>query len=231
MIFRTGHEIADAIAHRLATDPLHVSEAYRASEFPFVMAYGILRGTQNVFNNSEHWFEIDRGFWGARHFDGNYRVSYKNTQPLYEDGFFDEHGVTFEPWRSEGYTLICPPTEPVCEFYGIDYTEWLLNAVKGEKRYKIRIKGVPDAIDWDCIGKMITFNSSLGLEAVRRGIPTISDPKSSVGSYTQKINAIDGYDREPLFSFISAHHFKLDDKDKIWGIINRYLSAGTPEKR
>lgn len=92
--------------------------------------------------------------------------------------------------------------------------------------YIVRNKGETKPIDWDYVRQVVTFNSTVGVEALRRGIPVISDPAhSSIGSYTRAINALDNFDREPLFSFLNGHQFKLCERERIWGLVNHYISS------
>ncbi len=217
-LYKTGHEIADTVSDLIGELP---DGNYKA-------AYGILR--HNLFNKGQDWFELDRGFWSASHYEGFYRISFKGTQPRYAPDFPHQgpHGLELGPWIDhDGYTLICPPTQAVCDFFGIGFSAWLFYAVAdcGGKRYSIRYKGMPEPINWDGVSKVVTFNSTVGIEALRRGIPVISDPDhSTIGSYTKHIQAIDGYDRDELFSFCASHQFKLSDKGKIECLIKYYLS-------
>lgn len=222
-LHKTGHPIANTISDLIGELPYG---DYR-------ICYGVLR--HSLFHDG-NWFEVDKGFWDSAHYDGDYRLSYRGTQPIFDvDGPQDDHGLTLEPWRiRDGYTLILPPTGHVCQFFGIDYAAWLMMALaKSPTSGIIRHKGTSEPIDWDSIARVITFNSTLGIEALRRGIPVISDPNhSTMGSYTASINAIDNYDRESLFRFYKAHQFKLTEKDKICRLIQHYLStsATIPEK-
>lgn len=207
MIYTTGHHIADTVARFLP-------------DGDYGIAYGILRGTPEKLRSHEHWFEVDKGFWNAQHFDGNYRLSYKGTQPLYTPLDCEEYARYFEPWRGGTYSLICPPTQAVCEFFGIDQSKWIVDAVKDEPHI-IRHKGDNSLIWWDKIGKLVTFNSTIAVEALKRGIPVISDPDhSTVGSWNK---SVDAGDRHKLFSFMQASQFKLTDKGDICRIIQRYL--------
>lgn len=221
-LHKTGHEIADTVSDLIGDLP---DGDYRA-------AYGILR--HRLFEDCTcKWFELDKGFWGSSHYDGNYRLSYKGTQPEYDPKApHKEHGLSLETWRANkiGRVMICPPTESVRMFFNIDYAGWLWWAVpeagKQGNFYFIRNKGDKEPINWDIISAVVTFNSTIGFEALRRGIPVISDPiHSTIGSYTSQINSIDGYDRDELFSFAAAHQFKLDDKESIKCLIEYYLST------
>jgi len=223
VIWRTGHGISDSVSTLLANilkaEVRHVRDRMNRSEIN--IAYGILRGSGDVFRKSGHWFEIDKGYWGAAHYDGNYRISYRNTQGVYDDVWGEkECGVKLEGWKSGGsIVLICPPTEHVCRFFGIDMITWIKDAVgKCEgKDYVIRMKEDTWKINWDRIRGIITFNSTLGVEALRRGIPVISDEENSmIGSYYKQkcvdytLENVTKVERMPLFNCMNSHQFKLE---------------------
>lgn len=243
-LHKTGHIIADTVSDIIG----------ELEDGDYNIVYGILR--HNKFREGKRWFELDKGFWGASHYSGNYRISYKGTQPIYREDYplSEPHGQTLEPWRNqEGYTLICPPTGHVCDFFKIDYSQWLMKAInlaaspspgycersKNETlqplrqiNYIIRNKDDESPIEWDKISKVTTFNSTIGFEALRRGIPVISDPKhSTIGSYTSSINSYCDYDRDKLFSFCQAHQFRLSEKPKILSIIKHYLERAHDTER
>lgn len=223
-LHKTGHPIADTVSDLIGELP---DEEYR-------ICYGILR--HRSFEWDGHWFEVDKGFWGANHYSGMYRLSYRGTQPRYcSKGPHKAHGLVLAPWRNSGsHALICPPTGHVSEFFHIDPVSWLFSAIRQCDKYIIRHKGDSANIDWDSISKVITFNSTIAIEAICRGIPVISDHiHSTVGSYTSFINSVDNYSRNELLSFISAHQFTLDDTKSIWNLIQYYLSLSdtTAEKQ
>lgn len=217
-IFKTGHQIADIISDIVGDLP----------DMDCTVAYGILRGTREEFAKAANWFEIDRGYYDPGHFDGNYRLSYRDMQAIYHDGIPSEpYSVELDDWRDpdSGYTLICPPTAAVCTFYGISHIDWVWGAVKrcNGSPYRIREKGTADPLAWDEVGRVITFNSGVAWQAVQRGIQTISDPDHSlVGSFTKAKKVLDGYDRTELFNIIGFHQFKLGDKEKICRILQHY---------
>lgn len=217
-LHKTGHEIADTVSDLIGELP----------DGDYNCAYGILR--HDLFGGSKVWFEVDKGFFEAGHYDGNYRISFLGTQPVYSPaGPREKCLLDFAPWQvgNKGYTLILPPTEHVCQFFNINLAEWLSNALRqAGPSYRVRYKASTLPLDLNHVGKVITFNSTVGVEALRLGIPVISDPEhSTIGSYCKYIGGIDGYDRTEVFSFLSAHQFKLDEKGKIWGLINHYKSG------
>lgn len=219
LLHKTGHPIADTVSDLIGELP----------DGDYKIAYGILRHVS--FKDAKHWLEVDKGFWASSHYAGNYRISYRGTQPRYSPTApSEDHGLTLDPWRDEGeWTMICPPTDQVCKFFGIDISRWWFDAIKTARDFKepymARDKSATIPIDWPEVRRVITFNSTVGIEALRRGIPVISDRQhSSIGSYT-KITGVDNYDRKPLFSFLAGHQFKLDEKEKIWNLIKFYLSS------
>lgn len=217
-LHKTGHAIADTVSDLIGEVP----------DGEYNIAYGILR--HELFQGSDRYFEVDKGFWGASHYDGNYRLSFCGTQPKYhDDGPVKPHGLTLEPWRSGRLCLICPPTEHAAQFFGIDRNKWINDALDWSFNAMwfplLREKGDDAEIPWDDIGLLKTFNSSLGFEALRRGIRTISDPNhSTIGTYVKQ-KGIDGIDREELFSFAAGHMFTLDDKETVNCLISHYLSG------
>ena len=215
-LHKTGHAIADTISRLIGDVP----------DGNYNIVYGILR--HSLRREGKKLCILDRGFWGAHHFDGNYRLSFSGTQPRYDERYplSPTHGIELKPWRIGGsYTLICPPTEAVCDFFKIDINQWMHNNVPENGSKIIRHKGADTPVNWDVISSVITFNSTIGFEALRLGIPVISDPDhSTIGSFCKSENTACGYDRNKLFSFSEAHQFKLSEKGKICQIINYYMS-------
>lgn len=271
-IWKTGHQIADTVADAFGSygeidyinnaDKLIMGDArnraYKASEVPQVLAelfnqygtnlcYGILRGASTVFT-SNSWFNIDRGYFNPGHFDGYYRISYKGTQAKWHDDI-PQADIDFElePWRNkDGYILICPPSEPVIDFFGLKRraglleTEWEIEATRLVMQMGLpairRAKTASNEIDWNNVKGVITFNSSIGWQALQRGIPCISDKEHSiVGSYYTEMLCKKGLDynldnvmkaeRESLFRAMQAHQFTLAEirEGKAWSLLNHYL--------
>lgn len=229
-IWKTGHQIADTVA-----------EAFARGNYKFDadLVYGILR--HNVFDTAEHWLEVDNGYFNPGHFGGNYRISYKGTQAKWHEGIPQKDiGFELEAWKprvhwtgKEKKVLICPPTNEVKKFF--DLKEWQVDCT--DLIVEIREKGAATAIDWENIGGVITFNSSVGWEALRRGIPCISDTEHSiVGSYYKhelgKLNLDYTFEnvlkisREPLFKGMRAHQFTLAEieQGRAWELIKHYIS-------
>lgn len=231
--------------------------SYPASEVPRVIAelynqygtnicYGILRGASNVFA-ANSWFNVDRGYFNPNHFDGYYRISYKGTQAKWHHGI-PQKDIEFrlEDWRSGelGSILIVPPTQHVIDFFGLPHqNDWI--AQESNKIFNagyrgnmwVKHKDDNRKIDWNYVKGVITFNSSIGWQALQRGIPVISDPEHSIiGSFYKHHlkNNIDflsdeykAVDRLPLFKAMQGHQFTLKEisEGKAWPILNHYLST------
>ncbi len=236
-VYKTGHQIADTVADALVKGCCGWLECD--------IAYGILRGAADMFKQSNSWFNVDRGYWGANHFDGYYRISYKGTQAKWRDDIPKaEVGVKFEDWKDnkDGYILICPPTEPVMIFYNCEEKWWdwyyyWMGEHWEQGKWKVRRKGDESEIDWPNIKGVITFNSSVGWQALQRGIPCISDTTHSlVGSYYKheldklgleyNLDNVKLIPRGPLFQSMGAHQFTLMEirQGKAWKLIEHYLA-------
>lgn len=261
-VYETGHQIADTVAGALARGfDAYLIDAKSPLPFSDVhMAYGILRGTGEIFKEckktGQHWFNVDRGYFNPGHFDGYYRISHKGTQAKWHEGVPRKPGeFNLGPiGKRDGHVMICPPTEHVINFFGLKKrsgclveTEWELDVTNQclSLGYGVivRKKESDTPINWDEIKAVITFNSSVGWEALRRGIPVLSNIHHSIiGSYYKETNLnklIDNFYSMPdtrleLFEAMNAHQFKLDEiaRGEAWPLIKHYLSgsAMTAEK-
>lgn len=236
-IHKTGHDIADTVANAF------IAGDYKGNAD---LVYGILR--HNVFKESDNWFEVDKGYFNPRHYDGYYRISYKGTQAKWHDDI-PQQDIDFEleKWTtSNGYDVIIPPTSHVANFFGINGELWLQETKammrKLDKVCVLEISSKNDSpFTWSPnIRRVITFNSSIGWQALQRGIPCVSDSEHSiVGSYYKheldKLNLdytfenVTKINREPLFKAIRAHQFTLKEiaEGKAWNLIKHYLQTGT----
>lgn len=224
VVYRTGHPIADTVADALDTLP----------RGDYAIGYGILRGMAEKLRSHEHWFNIDRGYFNPGHFDGYYRISYKGTQARFNDLRKPWEGE-LKPWRFD-YSkpvLACPPTAAVNQFFGLG--EWKPSL---PDNHMIRRKGDAGQINWDDYSAVITFNSSVGWQALQRGIPCLSDPAHSIIGSHYRIDNLEKLtsflqvmpdSRRELFSCMNAHQFTLKEikQGKAWPLISRYLSDTT----
>lgn len=252
-IWKTGHQIADTVADALYADlmprmrgrnsdcPIYCEanicnaefiDKYNLDYYDAHLAYGILRGPNKVFKESVNWFNIDRGYFNPGHFDGYYRISYKGTQCKYDAQLQKDIDFTLEPWQSGHIILIVPPTDAVAEFYNVDKSKWLEDAKTQYSPYIVKYKDDGQIIPWSDLKGVVTFNSSIGWQALQKGIPCISDSQHSiVGSYYSQ-NLIDynlenvkTIERLKLFKCMRAHQFTLAEirRGDAWTLIEYYL--------
>ena len=251
-IWRTGHSICDTVAEALAEglngSVISTQEAsiQVVKAYDLHVAYGVLRGTAEIFRLADEakipWVHLDKGYTNPHHYSGTYRISYKGTQARWHEGIpRKKWDGEIAPWRnSGGYILICPPTEYVCEFFGVDRDYWLASAICNCRNtsYQIRDKGDDWPLELAMEGALavITFNSSVGWKALQMGIPVLSDVNHSIiGSHygetdLQKLleKSLSTPDtRRELFEAMSGHDYTLEQirKGEACELINHYLSG------
>lgn len=253
-VWKTGHEIADTVAEAVYDGLKSYAECQRYNtgtsteksiQEDVVIAYGILRGTGDVFSMARQldkpFFCIDRGYWKPGHYDGYYRISLNGTQqttgldklePDYErwdrlglEIFDRPHRLESEP---DHYDLYCSPTEYVSKHF--NEMHWLHENVDACRKYKIRQKGEPDHIDWREVRVLNTFNSSVGWEALRQGIPIVSDETHSIVGAWQKNIYTDAQmtheNRMRLFAVMAGLQLTLEEirKGLLWHLLNTLLA-------
>lgn len=237
-IWRTGHYINEEVSKALCigtrfeikhTDLLPFEKLPRAA-----VAYGILRGTADAFKSSKahglDFIEVDKGYIGASHFDGYYRISLNDMQAKYKkldlpNDRVRKLKITLQPEKKDGrYILICPPTQYVEEYYGLEPDKWLSDTINEVKKYtsrriKIRPKlgaNIPlqdELAECYCV---IAYNSTVAIDAVIAGVPVIVSEHSVLHDWSlNSISCIENdlvmNDREELLRFISYHQFTLDE--------------------
>jgi len=265
-VWRTGHEIADKVAEAAYEGLQQQGVCARLEKTDEIsrgmdqcdihIGYGILRGMDSVFkaaaSNGRPYFNLDRGYWKPGHYDGYYRVSLRGTQqttgldkiePDYER--LDRLGIEiwdrYKPLEREEshHCLICPPTPDVAKWLSIEIDDWIEEQAN-QSRHKsiVRLKGTGMPIRWSDVMEVRTFNSSVGWEALRQGIPVVSDPNHSiVGAYQKMLDKgiADNYEeRRKLFAIQSKLQLTLDEmrQGKLWPLLNLLLatSDGIPAK-
>lgn len=208
------------------------------------IGYGILRGMDEVFRACQKagkpFFHIDKGYWKPGHYDGYYRIGLNGTQqttglaklePDYER--WDVLGLEILPAQTNGaHNLICPPTDAVRNFFNL-LSAWT-DEPYGDYSY-IREKDSPAPLKnhlHKC-AKVITFNSSVGWEALRQGIPVISDPNHSfIGAYQKQVDKSplpDIDSRRRMFAVMASLQLSLSEirSGKIWPLIQRHIELRT----
>lgn len=243
-ILRTGHIIADTVASALEEG------LYGYNPTIGSVGYGILRGTAQSFRGCDKdkipWFNIDRGYFKPGHYDGYYRVSMCGTQQTNLRNFEPDYarlealGISFpKPCsiNSNPHTLIVPPTDAVSAFFNIKWKTPIYN----DSAVIVREKGCLRPLQEDlnnCL-RVVTFNSSIGWEALRQGIPVYSDPDHSiVGAYQKTLDKplhLDYKERIKLFAIMAGLQLTLQEirDGKICQLLEKLmsLSDGTQENK
>lgn len=221
------------------------------------IGYGILRGMDKIFRACDKagkpWFNIDKGYLKPGHYDGYYRISLRGTQHTHGGNYADYERLgslclNFANWRGLDYklpVLICPPTGYVTHWLPEAKT-WLrttINSLNQQRlSYTVRLKDdLPRmSLEHDILhcNYVHTFNSSVGWEAIRLGVPCVSDTKHSfVGSYfghisLDKLSHSQDIARQELFASMSSLQLTLEEvkQGKLWPLMQRMLKAQSEEK-
>lgn len=262
-IWQTGHEIADTVASAVyagftksecnAFPPLSTRlHLDQIDLWDVHVGYGILRSMDKVYNLCDKlnkpWFNIDKGYLLPGHYSGYYRISLQGTQHTQGGDYADYErlgrlGISFRHWRGlvhEYPVLVCPPTDYVCEWLP-DAKEWLGNAVrhlKSKKReFVIRWKDKTskETLEHDIKSSnyVMTFNSSVGWEALRLGVPCVSDVKHSlVGSHfghisLDKLSHAQDIGRYKLFATMCNLQLTLQEikSGLLWPLMQKMINS------
>lgn len=250
-VWRTHHEIADTVADAvLAGLPKHFPDRYdyfswhapdcvenktlgNIQHADIHIGYGILRGMTEVFRECDRqgkpWFNIDKGYWGPGHYDGYYRVSLRGTQqtsswPAPDLKRWGALGLTIdEPVKRDNYDMLCPQTQHVEKFFGSHCWPVRIDGKRCFVRHKEQARSLDD--DLSSASRVVTFNSSVGWEALRRGIPCESDPEHSIVGAWQ---AVHGYNKcKELFATMAALQLTLDEMRQgfLWPLMQKLLTT------
>lgn len=252
-IYKTGHRInaiiLSSIENAVGKRAYHVDDytPHAPSTEP-VVVHGILRGTVPIMYHQRKkglpYFYIDNGFIGHTHFTGNYRVSLNSLQATFVQNIKDhvesprkDETTILETNKLGEKILLLPPTPAICEFYGINISDWIRQATntlsKYERPVKIRFKDKKydtnlqqDIMD-SCF--VYAFNSSACLEALRLGIPAWQE----AGILTSMVNYIHSMEtnllaketysclmesRKEIFDYISNINLPLPELERknVW---------------
>lgn len=235
-IWQTPHYINHAVTEAFAEGiknisvtkegfPIKAIAEFKKGEVRPCISYGILRGSgfimQACRDQGIEFWEIDRGYFGAKHFDGYYRISMGGMTPEYvpdvcNDTRFKALGLEIKPWRSGGkHILFCPPTKWVRWFYDLPahWEQEVIGKLKRKyigKEIRTRDKShvVPLEQDLEDCHLVVTHSSNVAVEALLAGVPAICLGRHPVGD--GKIN------REKLFNFLAWQQFTLDEIKQGW---------------
>lgn len=236
-LWRTGHPINEEVTKAFRIGSLKLSRgdgfvvkdtAYLEHEKHAVpsVAYGILRGTDRVFkwceSENKEWWEIDRGYFGAHHYSGYYRISLRNTRAKFTPIELPRTRCRFifEPYKTGRHILLCPPTAPVSEFFELP-DNWVELKTAEIRKYSdrpiiVRHKDSARDLAWDLENAhcVVTYNSNTAIDALIRGIPAFSESPDVMGWLGGGVELIEqpfNYERDTLFTFLSHCQFTLEE--------------------
>ena len=200
-----------------------------------IVVNGVLRGCDKLISQAYArgipWIYIDNGYFGKK-----LRVSVNETSPTtqIDCGRVFDHATDFEPWRGTtgDHILILPPSIPYMNTFGL--TGFLnaslhnLNRVTGRDTlvrvkplYGSALKKRPLEAHLENAYLAVTWGSAVALEALKKGIPTISSgwcPAKPAGFSIEDIETrkfATEPDRESLFD--SLTWFTFDEGDHTRG--------------
>lgn len=159
----------------LGVDVPITPERHRVSDI------GILLGTTcwRCIEASGQYLLVDRASIGDPHFvqlvwNGHGRRGDHKVPALRSMRLID---VELQPWDDEGHRIVlCGQTESYSPHYP-NVEDWYTTVYATHFRKHPsggNPTGLPKAIDWTDAGQVITLNSSIGVESVLNGIPTIT---------------------------------------------------------
>ena len=88
-----------------------------------------------------------------------------------------------QPWRTGGRVVLCGQTESYSPHYRrlLDWYSGITKATHFRKHPAgMNPTDLPSIKDWDDVGLCVTLNSSIGVESVMRGIPTVTMDESAM---------------------------------------------------
>lgn len=219
---------------------IRLSYDYRSGKGPVLPAasYGVLRGVDQIYWDCEaagvDWWNVDRGFFAAEHFDGYYRIGYIHLQPCLparnieiSPERWERLNVPFakdyvsDPRRS--YVLVCPPTPAMASFYKIDIATWVRDTSekipwKYRKRLRVRAKSSSRDLEDDLKGAVavVAFNSNVAMKALLLGIPAVTETGlinswNRMGPENVGRDLLRSFDRLKLFRFAANVQFLVDE--------------------
>lgn len=121
------------------------------------------------FNHTDEWVSL---VWNGHGRRGEHLV------PEHRGDRWQRIGCEVKPWSSGSRTVLCGQTETYSPSYK-DLTSWYDQTVTGASHFRKHPAGdnptgLPTIRDWDDVGLAVTLNSSVAIDAVMAGIPTVT---------------------------------------------------------
>lgn len=191
------------------------------------MVYGILRGCGEIVKQCE-WVNrdytyVDHGYFKRGYYDGYFRVCRNGLQAKICDDFppdrWEDLGVGLRPWNRTGrHILVCPISNYLGRFLGIDAEKWTETVVKEISRHTDRpivVKhkdGNPLPLkDAWCL---VTYTSNASVDAIISGVPVVvlgDHPAKELSWSWEDIESPKWPEREPWCWNLAHHQFTLKE--------------------
>lgn len=244
-IWRTPHEINQRVVDSFRKGTLVLSDIGEPHQLLDVslynphkplkpsISYGFRRGTDYIFQRCMaegiEWWEIDRGYFRANHYDGYYRISLNDIRAKFNaelelpDDRWKALGIQLKDWKrkQDGYVLVCPPTYNVGRLFGINPTVWEVEtrARLGElidlpliTRDKHEDANIPLEHALEGAYAVVAYNSNVAIQALVQGTPAFLLDDSFQTPLLDTICTEDRFfDRERLFRYLSYCQFTLQE--------------------
>jgi len=135
------------------------------------------------FGDPDRWVTLVRDGHGRR---GDHRV------PSGRDGSrWERVGTTIEPWSNgKGAVVLCGQCRtwsPIYRTVSAWYEDVVESCTHFRRHPAARAMASPSSVSalpvlesWDSVGRMVTLNSSIAVDAVLRGIPTVAMDEGSM---------------------------------------------------
>lgn len=200
-LWHTGHSICTTVMRHFKQGMAYISES---GDYPLRhvdqysgesnnISYGFLRGTDRIFQNSNEYWEIDRGYFKPGHFDGYYRISMNGTRARYNAKVAERlsskrfkalgiHPEEWQPANKPGFVLIVPPTHAVTSFHKApkQWADEIADILDDKTDYPVRVRHKSgqvcplrdDLANARCV---ITYNSNVSIDALLAGVPVVAE--------------------------------------------------------
>jgi len=193
-----------------------------------IATYGIKRRSDIAIKQAKEYWYIDHGYFGRStnpyYANGYYRIT-KNALIHNGQGNFCKKNIykfltKVEPYRKTGnIILLCVPSGPVCEFYGIDQQKWITTITTIIRQYSDRPiilsekQKNPANQFLDTAWVLVTFNSNALVDAMIKGVPVISINKERLIGSLKDIENPPLIDREQFLSNLIANQWTLSEME------------------
>ena len=157
----------------------------RQEGFPILLGTTFWKGIEN--DGGEYLLVDCRQFgtqkyvtlgWNGHGRDADYKI------PDEVDGSrWEAHGIDLKPWQTGPHTVLCGQLPHPYEWY--DSVEPRCDVFRGHPADKSNPTHLPGIATWEGVGRAVVLSSTVAVDAVINGVPTITmDPRSMAWDVT-----------------------------------------------